>query len=404
MDTKTSTFKFPSRPHFKPSFPKESLTKKLPSKSTMFTIWNIILFLMLIAIIVLFVILFVHPISSSIPTIPSLQNQINKIDITDLNAEITKIQNNVATLLTNEGTDANNITSLQSLEDTDASNITALQTKELNDITNALQQINTATSAITALQASVTTNTGNITTLQTANNSNSTNITALQQQYTTLNTGLTNLTNSLASLSPTVTTNTTNITSLQTSIANVLNMIGTIPSASTLGITNLTIASGWNGPFYINLPNNTVPKNSSGTYFANNGNLDLSFTGPCLDVSQTTTSAPTNPTSGIIGGLYGCNIGNKNQQYYLNNNTGQLYNTQLGQCLTVGNVSKPSGAWTGCNSKDPLQKFNLINNRLQYIDSSALDVSMNTTNFNTSLMPSSNPNFKNQYLNFIYTN
>lgn len=167
---------------------------------------------------------------------------------------------------------------------------------------------------------------------------------------------------------------------------------------------NIPLNSGWAGPFYLNFPKHKIPE-VDGKYLAKNQSLDLTFNGSCFDVSQNKTTNESNPTANTVGGLYGCDEKNESQMYYFNNITGQLYNMQNKQCLTIGNdPTKPQAEWVKCNTKDNTQSFNLSNNRLQYIDSSALDVSI-PQGFNTSLKSSNDEiQFKNQYVNFLYSN
>ena len=81
--------------------------------------------------------------------------------------------------------------------------------------------------------------------------------------------------------------------------------------------------------------------------------------------------------------------------------TGQLYNIANKQCLSFGITEDKQGIWVPCNPKDNTQQLQMVHNRLQYIDKAALDISKPTL-FNATILPSTDPNFKNQYINFIY--
>jgi hypothetical protein len=222
-------------------------------------------------------------------------------------------------------------------------------------------------------------------------------IKSLQTSLENNNTGDTTTNQTLKKLTDTVGT-------LNTNRMNDLLEFNKMVDMPQIDNSKLTLNSGWTGPFYLNFPQYKIPE-VEGKYLAKNQSLDLSFNGSCFDVSQNNALNPKNPTANTAGGLYGCDEKNNTQLYYYNPVTGQLYNKSNKQCLTIGKDPKnPEAGWIKCNNKDNTQTFNLLNNRLQYIDSAALDVSQ-PLGFNTSLKPSSDETlFKNQYVNFLYSN
>ena len=341
-------------------------SEKTKQKFTSYTkYFFIILLIILISVIVVISILQFKSIVPSMYTSiqdVSLSLQTSNIDV--LKASITSVTEKINKILADQSNDENALSNLKVTEAADIQQLTQTMTTTVTSLNNLIAQ-------------------------------ESNDVAAINSKYSDLNSQLTTLNTSLGALSM---QENKDIQNIQTQITNIQNNMNLIPPSMN---TTSTI-SGWNGPYLMNFSKASIPTDTATKSPISSNDADASINGACFDVSQNMNSATTNPTASSAGGLKACIMAEPNQMFYFNNNTGQLYNKGLDKCLTVGSGINPKASWTSCNTKDSTQKFNMSNNRLQYLDSAAFDISSSQSNMNTILSNSQSPNFPNQYVNFIY--
>ncbi len=400
-----------------------NIKNKLPSGQTVKSFLFKLLLFIFVVVVAVTVTLIILQKKSIIPNFYTSTYDVEaKINLLQTE-NITDLKNLIAKLTDNINKAINDGINMQELLNNDTTLLQSLQTQQANDISNIKELINTNaiyiknlhvddmakltsmindnTTMMNSIQSSEK-NDINIlttklnTTVDSLNNlisQESTDIDLINQKYDNINKILTSLSTSLSTYDSTISSldsrEKDDIAKIQVQITNIQNNNKLIPQP--LNVTSNI--SGWNGPYMITFPKLTNKHDPS----------LLNIDPLCLDSSVTDISK--GPEIRSVGKLNKCSNTNNNEMYYYNTVTGQLYNVGTEKCLSVGDGIKPTASWVSCDNNSSIQKFNLNSNRLQYLDSAALDMGSTYSQYsmNTILATANSANYPYQYVNFVYS-